>query len=53
VRRGIAGAAFETPALDHYVAHFDLFLAHASRYLRLYYGSDGDPGLTSTWAFSR
>ena len=42
VRRGIGGAGFDTPALDTYVAHFDVFRAHASRYLRLYYGSDGD-----------
>lgn len=41
-RRGIADAGFETPALDNYVAHFDVFRAHASRYLRLYYGSDAD-----------
>lgn len=41
-RRGIVGAGFETPALDNYVAHFDVFRAHAARYLGLYYGSDGD-----------
>ena len=36
------GAGFDTPALDNHVAHFDVYRAHASRYLRLYYGSNGD-----------
>jgi hypothetical protein len=36
-RRGIAGAGFDTPALDNRRAHFDVMYAHARRYLELYY----------------
>jgi len=39
-RRGIADAGFATPALDNRRAHFDVFLAHATRYLGVYYASD-------------
>jgi len=41
-RRGIAGQGFDTPALDNRQAHWDVMHAHADRYLRLYYASDGE-----------
>jgi hypothetical protein len=40
--RGIASGGFDTPALDNYVAVFDVLRAHADRYLAAYYGTDGD-----------
>ena len=47
-RRGIRNAGFDTPALSNRQALFDVMLAHALRYLRIYYESDeklrGDPG---------
>jgi hypothetical protein len=39
-RRAIADAGFATPTLDNRRAHFDVFLAHATRYLGVYYTSD-------------
>lgn len=39
-RRGILGAGFDTPAFDNRCAFFDVFHAHALRYLRDYYDSD-------------
>ena len=40
--RGILGGGFALPYLDNRRAHYDVFHAHAERYLRLYYGSDDD-----------
>jgi arachidonate 15-lipoxygenase len=38
-RRGLVGAGFDTPALANREAHFDVFYAHALRYLTSYYPS--------------
>jgi Lipoxygenase len=39
-RRGIANGNFDTPALANRLDLFNVFLAHALRYLRAYYDSD-------------
>jgi len=41
-RRGTKNAGFDTPALENREAHFDVMLAHALRYLQLYYGSNDE-----------
>jgi hypothetical protein len=41
-QRGILKGGFALPYLDNRQAHYDVFHAHAQRYLRLYYGSDED-----------
>ena len=42
VRRGVAGAQLSTPAQDSWIELYDVMLAHARRYLALYYASDTD-----------
>ncbi len=39
-RRGVLDAGFDTPALDNRVRLFEIFRAHAERYLALYYPND-------------
>ena len=39
-RRGVSNGALDLPYLQNRQAHFDVFLRHTSRYLRLYYESD-------------
>lgn len=39
-RRGVLGAGFDTPALDNRIRLFEVFRAHAERYLAVYYPSD-------------
>jgi hypothetical protein len=51
-RRGLLAGGFDTPALANREAHFDVMFAHALRYLRLYYASDGalrDDRAAVTW----
>jgi Lipoxygenase len=38
--RGILGGGFALPYLENRAAHYDVFHAHADRFLRLYYDSD-------------
>ena len=40
--RGILGGGFPLPYLDNRQAHYEVFEAHAQRYLRLHYESDDD-----------
>ena len=41
-QRGIADGSFDTPALENRRDLFNVFLAHAHRYLQAYYNSDDD-----------
>jgi hypothetical protein len=50
-RRGIREAGFDTPALANRQALFDVFHAHAARYLRAYY--DGDAPLRADASVGR
>jgi hypothetical protein len=41
-RRGITKGEFDLPALENRLAHLDVIISHAHRYLNLYYGCDRD-----------